>query len=117
MQDFIAELSTLATPVGRGDFEFTGQGIIQLIPWGDAAIKLHRVWTTHPGQGHGSRMLRALCDLADRHGIEIQMNVTPFGRKPYPMTRDQLHAWYLRHGFEGTKKRMARKPLRPPAAR
>jgi hypothetical protein len=110
---FFTALAAVARAAGRGDFEFAGRGVIQLIPWGEMNVQLHRLWTTEPGKGHGSSILRELCALADRHGVRIQIKATPFGRKPYPMDRAQLHAWYLRHGFEGTKRKMARPPRTP----
>ena len=115
MQGFFKDLMQFAPAIGRGDFEFRAadgrnRGFVQIIPWGERAIKLHRLWANDPGKGDGSHMLRALCDLADRHGVEIQLKVTPFGRKPYPLSRDELHTWYLRHGFEGTRRKMVRKP-------
>jgi hypothetical protein len=115
MQDFFQDLVCIAQPVGRGDYEFRcadgrSRGYIQLIPWGERRIQIHRLWAQEPGKGDGSVMLRALCDAADRHGVEIQLKVTPFGSKPYPLNREQLHAWYQRHGFEGTRRKMVRKP-------
>ena len=110
MNDFFKDLATIARRAGRGDFEFVDRGVVQLIPWGEMTVQLHRLWANQPGKGNGSSILRELCGLADRHGVRIEIKVTPFGRKPYPMDRAQLHAWYLRHGFEGTKKKMVRKP-------
>jgi hypothetical protein len=117
MQGFFHDLMRFAPAIGRGDFEFRAddgryRGYVQIIPWGERTIKLHRLWVSDAGKGDGSHILRALCALADRHGVEIQLRVTPFGRKPYPLSRDQLHTWYLRHGFEGTRRKMVRKPRR-----
>ena len=55
-------------------------------------------------------MLRVLCDLADRHGVEITLKVLPFGPKPYPLSRAQLAEWYHRHGFEGKRWNLTRRP-------
>jgi hypothetical protein len=54
-------------------------------------------------------MLRTLCDLADRHEVEIKLKVLPFGHKPYALSRPQLKTWYERHGFQGTGWRLLRK--------
>ena len=54
--------------------------------------------------------LRTLCDLADQHGVELQLKALPIGRKPHPMTREQLKTWYERHGFQGPGWKLMRKP-------
>jgi hypothetical protein len=113
---FLTELSLTARPVGRGSYAFVApdgscRGFVQIIPDLDR-VAIHRLWTRKPGGGNGTFILRALCELADRHGIELTLKPLPIGRKPYPLKRDQLQAWYQRHGFVGTRRKM----LRPPAA-
>jgi GNAT superfamily N-acetyltransferase len=115
VRDFLAGLETIAKPVGRGDFSFPSadgspEGYVQLIVDSPQAVTIHRVWSLQSGQGTGSKILRALCELADRHGVELALKVIPIGRQPHPMTRDQLVAWYQRHGFEGTRRKMVRRP-------
>ena len=116
MDEFLAELTAVAPAAGRGDYAFAGQngdrrGFVQIIVNSDRQVTIHRLWTPEPGAGNGAIMLRVLCDLADRHGIELKLRPLPFGRKPYPMKRDQLLAWYQRHGFAGTHRKMIRPPL------
>jgi hypothetical protein len=112
---FVSNLALIARPAGGGAHAFIGEdgscrGFVQII-WDSASeIVIHRLWTLSPCGGNGSMMLRAVCELADRHGIAIKLKPLPFGRKPYPMNRDQLVIWYQRHGFEGTLRKMIRKP-------
>lgn len=113
--DFLAGLREIAPDAGRGDYVFTGPdgsalGVVQIIIQSDRQVALHRIWTHRPGNGSGTIMLRALCRLADRHGVEIKLKVLPIGRKPYPMSRQQLLAWYQRHGFEGSGWKLSRLP-------
>jgi GNAT superfamily N-acetyltransferase len=115
LDEFLSELSTLAPPAGRGHYAFRGGdglhlGFVQIIHGRGRRIRIHRIWAHSPRQGHGSAIMHTLGGLADRHGVELELKVIPIGRKPYPMTRDQLHAWYLRHGFEGPHRKMVRKP-------
>jgi len=115
VHDFLGELKTIAQPAGRGDYTFPKvegglHGSVQFIFDSPRTVTIHRFWTLQPGQGSGSQMLRTLCELADRHGVELRLKAIPIGRKPYPMTRDQLFAWYQRHGFEGTRRKMIRMP-------
>ena len=81
-----------------GSFGPTGQSVL---------------WTLHPGKGNGSLMLRTVCRLADRHGIELVLKTLPFGRKPYPLSREQLLLWYKRHGFEPWGRKLIRRPRTP----
>jgi hypothetical protein len=113
--NFLHELATIAPPAGQGSYAFldeAGQsrGFAQFIIESDRAVTIHRLWTLRPNDGNGSAMLRKLCELADRHGVQIFLKALPFGRKPYPRSRDQLQQWYERHGFVGTRKKMIRVP-------
>ncbi|MGD0768540.1 MAG: hypothetical protein ABSB42_10150 [Tepidisphaeraceae bacterium] len=108
------ELIIAAPPAGRGHFEFKGTncqhlGFVQLICF-ERFVQIHRIWATQPGMGGGSIMLRTLCELADRHGVEMKLKVIPIGRKPFPMSRQQLKAWYQRCGFTGPRWHLIRKP-------
>jgi len=112
---FFRDLVTLAPPAGEGTYAFRNEtggwrGFIQFIPRGDRSLIIHRLWTREPGAGNGSAMLRAVCALADRHGVEITLKPLPIGRTPYPLSREQLHAWYERHGFIGTRRKLIRRP-------
>jgi hypothetical protein len=114
-RDFLISLSAVAPPAGRGDYIFKkpeggAYGFVQFIAHSHRELIIHRLWTLEPGQGNGAHMLRILCNLADQHQVELTLKTIPFGRKPHPLPREQLVAWYQRHGFEGTHKKMTRKP-------
>jgi GNAT superfamily N-acetyltransferase len=115
LPEFIGSLSSVAPPAGEGAYAFMDaeigcRGWVQLIIRSDRRVEVHRLWTLKPGQNNGSMMLQTICDLADRHGIEIILKPLPFGRKPYPRTREQLMAWYERYGFAGNRRKMIRQP-------
>jgi predicted N-acetyltransferase YhbS len=63
------------------------------------------------GRGIGSRLLRRACADADAEGIELELVVSPSDG----LDRDELYAWYSRHGFvsvpEVDKFFMVRKPI------
>jgi len=114
---FLAALTKVAPPAGRGDYAFTGEdgtrrGVVQFIPQSGNAIEIHRLWSLQFGNGAGSYMLRTLCDLADRHGIELRLKPLPFRRKPYPRSKEELIEWYERYGFVGSARGMKRSPQR-----
>lgn len=115
MGSFVEHLGAVAPPAGEGAFAFVdGQGAcrgwVQLVWSGERRCTLHRLWTLAPGAGNGTIMLETLCRLADRHGVEIALRPLPFGRKPFRLGRDQLMTWYARHGFEGNRRKMIRRP-------
>jgi hypothetical protein len=84
---------------------------VQFIIRSSRKVEIHRLWTLEPGRGNGKAMLKAMCDLADQHRVEIALKVLPIGRKPYPMSREQLRAWYRKYGFEGDGWKLLRRPL------
>jgi RimJ/RimL family protein N-acetyltransferase len=105
---FFAELAAITHQTGSITHAFNDPengliGYIQLHRAG-GTITIHRIWTVFPKRGYGSKMLRQVCDLADRHQVFIKLKVAPLGRKPYPMSALQLREWYHRHGFRGEKK-------------
>jgi hypothetical protein len=110
------DLAMVARTIGPITHEFADDnrqptGYVQLHRKG-ASITIHRIWALRPHHGFGSQMLRQLCSLADRHGVELRLKVAPLGAKPYPLSSDQLRGWYQRHGFHGTNKL-----IRQPAVR
>jgi hypothetical protein len=102
VDNFFAELKTIAQEASRGDYRFRCAaggylGSAQFIIESPRRIEIHRLWTLQPGQGNGSKILRMLCDLADRHDVELTLKVLPIGRIPRPITPEQLFEWYQRY--------------------
>jgi GNAT superfamily N-acetyltransferase len=113
--NFIADLVGIAPLAGAGTYAFSNAhgervGFLQLISESHAEVIIHRIWTLHPRRGHGSGILKDVCDLADRHGITLKLKALPFGATPYPLTQVQLLDWYTRHGFESRRRKMIRPP-------
>ena len=62
-------------------------------------------------KGYADELLRQVCAEADKERIILALWPEPFGGGE--MTREQLVAWYARHGFEAIQPEpvlMARKP-------
>jgi len=111
---FLKDLAVVASPAGGGHYGFkkpagNTRGFVQLI-CSERIVQIHRIWTSAPGTGSGSIMMRTLCELADRHGVKMKLKVIPIGRKPFPMSREQLKAWYQRFDFAGERWTLTRKP-------
>lgn len=86
------------------------RGFVQIYRPGRGQILIQRLWTVVHRQGHGSHILRTLCELADRHGVRMRLKAQPIGPQPLPMSVQALREWYHRYGFVGTAKRMWREP-------
>ena len=119
MDEFLSDLVAAAPVAGHGCYAFLDEekrvrGWVQLIHRGPRLVEIHRLWTLTPGRGNGTAMLSVVCTLADRHQVEIVLKALPFGRKPYPLSGEQLAAWYQRFGFAGTRRRLVRKPVGMP---
>lgn len=48
------------------------------------------------GLGHGRKLLKKITDEADEKGVNLFLEINPYGE----MTYDELRDWYLRYGFK-----------------
>jgi hypothetical protein len=117
VEAFLTDVKAIARQTGPTTYAFPGDGtageasgFVQLYRPSRGQVLIFRIWSTHPGNGCGSRMLQALCDLADERLVELVLRPLPFGARPHPMSAEQLRAWYDRMGFVGSMKKMVRKP-------
>jgi len=89
----------------RDDF-----AMLDVSPIGKNLIHLSSILSSESGRGNGAAGLKMLIDLADKHGLSIDLTAKAFGREQTLSTK-QLKKWYGRHGFEETRgDRMIRKP-------
>lgn len=62
----------------------------------------------HGEKGAASRVMKALCDLADKHGLRMGLSPEPFG--PGGLSKRALTGWYKSLGFISKGDRMVREP-------
>jgi hypothetical protein len=98
--------------IGKEYYRFSDQAtfrslngtIVRLEAYGPSEANLMEISTTSPERkkGHGTAMLKQVCDLADKYRITLYGNAYPIRKAIYdlPMPQEALTAWYLRHGFE-----------------
>lgn len=55
------------------------------------------ITSVEKGKGNGSRALRLICELADRHNVTIMATVEPLHTDG--LSKADLHRWYRRAGF------------------
>ncbi len=64
----------------------------------DGQIHISSIISVTRGARHASAVLKQICALADRHGVVFDLEPEPFGQGG--LDRDELEAWYGRHGVE-----------------
>ena len=84
----------------------TAMGIIAMCVVDDGAretVHLYHISAFKPNLGHGTQMLKALCDAADHHQVPISLAPVPSPNGTSEiLDEEQLVAWYGRHGFSGS---------------
>lgn len=76
-------------------------------------IKYIEVPQALQGAGYASKALRLLTTLADQMGVTLVVTVAfDEDDSEWPMSFEELSAWYERHGFWGDRK-MIRAPQKP----
>ena len=75
-----------------------------------ADVDIYHLSAFMPGKGHGSQIIKFLCDSADEYGVRlcIQAEVQHNGNQT--MTTPELIDWYLKFGFTGSRL-MHREPV------
>lgn len=82
---------------------------IECVKW-EGCIHLSFIRSFEKGTGAGSAALKWLCQLADKHGVPIELHAKPVGKGG--LTANKLREWYMRHGFKsnGSKYDLIRQP-------
>jgi hypothetical protein len=64
----------------------------------DGKILFGYITTLERGKGHGTKALRWLTDLADKHNVQLVGHIERKGDEG--LTTNQLRQWYKRNGFK-----------------
>lgn len=64
----------------------------------EVELSLIKVGRSFEGQGWGTKLLNQVMELADKHGVALNIEIAPSGR----MDEGALIAWCERNGFERT---------------
>jgi hypothetical protein len=95
IEEFTSELRSLATVSPDGTLFLCGCRIV--LSSGVNAVRLKEITSAEKNKGDGSRALRLICRLADRHNVTIMATVEPLGKDG--LSKAELHSWYRRAGF------------------
>ena len=131
VEAFLRDLFDASYPLpfknaSRTERVLTGiEAVVEVTPQ-HGGIHVDEVRALTQKQGEGTKAMRFLTDLADKHGVELYLYAKPFGHEA--MDLDNLVRFYRRHGFremeeededgEGVEMmRWPREPLRSNPAR
>lgn len=94
-----------------GQFVLANEGSQAYLATSGETIHLGMIQTDEDkrGQGHACRLLRRICELADRYGITLSLRAEPKARK-IGLKQKELVEWYKRFGFAGEWNKMIRLP-------
>ncbi|KPK66552.1 MAG: hypothetical protein AMS21_01980 [Gemmatimonas sp. SG8_38_2] len=88
---------TEANPFGAPERIVEWKAAAQLRPADKNTISIESIRAFEINKGDGGMALRRINELADKHGVTLQLNPVPFGEEG--LTRGQLVNWYKRNGF------------------
>jgi len=77
-------------------------------------LYLGAIQSSATGKGNGNAGMKALTDLADKHGLPITLGAKAFGTTEGMMTTPQLKKWYRKWGFRPSETRDPDTMVRPP---
>jgi hypothetical protein len=78
--------------------------LVTLAAAGATRVTVRAIRSLSPGRGAGSRVLLSLCNLADWHGVRLELQAAPLdalstGERVRVAIR--LRQWYGQYGFRG----------------
>ena len=75
----------------------------------DGTVHINFIRSLEQSGGHASKALDKVCELADEHGVTLDLEAAPMPNhvkdKKAAFSKTQLIAWYGRHGFKSVTKR------------
>ena len=79
-----------------------GDAVIEIYPVGNE-IHLSDILSIQPKSGAGTKAVRFLTALADKHSVKLSLTAKAYSRdKNYVTDTEQLARWYKKLGFEIT---------------
>jgi GNAT superfamily N-acetyltransferase len=103
-----AALQCIAEIRSRGDGEgyvagstLFGPGFVGLKATRAGRVVITDLWISpsRRGEGLGQQILDCCTEVADRHGVVLQLRPREFDRRSGGMSSRALRAWYARNGF------------------
>ena len=84
----------------------------------DDKVNLTSLTSLKPRSGAGSKALKRITDLADKHGVTLEDAAVPFkGADGEMIPQDKLRTFYIRHGYQfldpNDPDKMVRFPMKP----
>jgi hypothetical protein len=81
---------------------------VELAPSWDGSVWLRSIRAMTPGSGAGTKVMERINQIADKHGVRLEVQPVPFGNDKVGVKR--LMEFYRRLGFSGGPRGMYREP-------
>ena len=65
----------------------------------EGRLRLRGIRSVEPNSGVGSIVLKRIINIADQHGVTVELTASPYGEGDR-ISGDKLKDWYKSHGFE-----------------
>ena len=103
-------------PVGFSGFRVNGNANVDLAtdPFEPNTAHLEMIKADEPGQGQGTAALKQVTDLADKHGVTMELNAVP---QPGGPSTEKLMEIYGKAGFIPNLEKGEAAMVRPPASK
>lgn len=75
------------------------QSSVKMELWDDKTAEIALVQSQYKKRGLATRAMKAACEYADYHDLELVLTVSPFGSPGHQLEEAELKAWYMTFGF------------------
>ena len=65
----------------------------------DKRLWLNSIYSIEKGTGNATKVMTAICKIADKHSVTIALDPLPYGKDKNKLNYDQLVAFYKKFGF------------------
>lgn len=63
-------------------------------------VHIHDLQSASPDSGHGTKALKHLTNLADKHNVKLTLHAKAYSKRPeHIQSTITLQKWYKKHGF------------------
>jgi hypothetical protein len=103
----INELTEYRNPINERE-RVIGNTAVEIYPTHDGRLHIGSLRSFVPKQGSGTETMKKLIEIADKHGIELELDPVPLAT-PVKIPKMKLTKWYRSFGFKFKDGLMVRK--------
>lgn len=102
IDDAIADIERLGvrSPLNPKDIVIDNKVSVEVASF-DNRLWLSSILSIDKGEGNATKVMNAICKIADKHNVTIALDPAPFGKKdPKKLNYKQLVSFYKKFGFK-----------------